>query len=603
MPMLRRWRFSILLAAGTIFGLYYFTQLGDNLSSSSYTLPDVVDGESGGSESQSDITTPKVDPTAPRYPVKSLIPIPTVPSTKLPKIQADFPAEDKASSKKREKRLKAVRDSFQHAWTGYKKHAWLQDEVAPLSGNFKTTFGGWAATLVDTLDTLWIVGLHDDFEDAVKAASKIDFTTTTQDTINVFETTIRYLGGFLGAYDISGGRYDVLLEKAVEVGDMLLGAFDTPNRMPITRWNMKLGASSEAQVAPSQVLVAELGSLTLEFTRLAQLTKEPKYFDAIQRITNILEQAQETTKLPGMWPIVVDAAEPSFADDNTFTLGGMADSLYEYLPKQHALLGGSTQQYRKLYERAFNVAKDNLFFRPMNEKGQDILLSGDVKVSSSGSPKLIPRAQHLTCFAGGMVGIGAKLFQRKEDLQTAKKLVDGCLWGYESSVTGIMPEILVALPCKDLKTCPWDEAAWHQALVDRGFRSGSQAETEAEKIANEIEKQRLIPGVTDFSDRRYILRPEAIESVFVLYRITGEEYLLDKAWAMFSAIEKYARTDIAHAALNDVTDPKPDQLDQMESFWLAETLKYFYLIFSKPNVVSLDDYVLNTEAHPLKRPN
>jgi mannosyl-oligosaccharide alpha-1,2-mannosidase len=44
------------------------------------------------------------------------------------------------------------------------------------------------------------------------------------------------------------------------------------------------------------------------------------------------------------------------------------------------------------------------------------------------------------------------------------------------------------------------------------------------------------------------------------------------------------------------------QVDKMESFWLAETLKYFYLIFAEPGVVSLDDYVLNTEAHPFRRP-
>jgi len=45
------------------------------------------------------------------------------------------------------------------------------------------------------------------------------------------------------------------------------------------------------------------------------------------------------------------------------------------------------------------------------------------------------------------------------------------------------------------------------------------------------------------------------------------------------------------------------QLDEMESFWLAETLKYFYLLFSTPDVISLDDWVLNTEAHPFRRPD
>ncbi|KAK4889308.1 hypothetical protein LTR28_002788, partial [Elasticomyces elasticus] len=71
---------------------------------------------------------------------------------------------------------------------------------------------------------------------------------------------------------------------------------------------------------------------------------------------------------------------------------------------------------------------------------------------------------------------------------------------------------------------------------------------------------------------------------------------------MFQAIDTHTKTDIAHAALDDVTNKQTSQADSMESFWTAETLKYFYLIFSEPDVVSLDEYVFNTEAHPLLRP-
>jgi mannosyl-oligosaccharide alpha-1,2-mannosidase len=71
---------------------------------------------------------------------------------------------------------------------------------------------------------------------------------------------------------------------------------------------------------------------------------------------------------------------------------------------------------------------------------------------------------------------------------------------------------------------------------------------------------------------------------------------------MFNTIIGHTLTDIAHAALRDCTVNNPPKEDRMESFWLAETLKYFYLIFSEADVVSLDEYVLNTEAHPLKRP-
>ena len=61
---------------------------------------------------------------------------------------------------------------------------------------------------------------------------------------------------------------------------------------------------------------------------------------------------------------------------------------------------------------------------------------------------------------------------------------------------------------------------------------------------------------------------------------------------MFTAIQNYTHTAFGSTAVRDVTSSVPDGLDEMESFWLAETLKYFYLLFSKPDVVSLDDYVL-----------
>ena len=92
-----------------------------------------------------------------------------------------------------------------------------------------------------------------------------------------------------------------------------------------------------------------------------------------------------------------------------------------------------------------------------------------------------------------------------------------------------------------------------------------------------------------------LLSPEAIESIFVLYRITGDTTLQDTAWRMFEAINNATKTDIAHSAIADVTLPQgkaTQKLDQCESFWMAETLKYFYLIFSEPGLVSLDEYVL-----------
>jgi len=175
--------------------------------------------------------------------------------------------------------------------------------------------------------------MTEDFEEALGALDKIDFTTCSLDTLNVFETTIRYLGGFLAAYDLSEGKYPSLLDKAKELGEMLYVAFDTPNHFPMTRWHFKDAMMGKKQVAHDAALVAEIGSLTLEFTRLSQITGDPKYFDAVQRIMNVFDAQQDDTKLPGLWPVMLNTRDLNFTADTFFTLGGMADSMYEYLPK------------------------------------------------------------------------------------------------------------------------------------------------------------------------------------------------------------------------------------------------------------------------------
>ncbi|OMP87816.1 Endoplasmic reticulum mannosyl-oligosaccharide 1,2-alpha-mannosidase [Diplodia seriata] len=257
--------------------------------------------------------------------------------TEIPRIQHDFPPEPEEARKVRLERLDQIKAEFIHAWTGYKEHAWLKDEVAPISGDSRDTLGGWAATLVDSLDTLWIMDLKPDFEDAVAAVNAIDFSTCTLSELNVFEATTRHLGGLLSAYDVSDGQYPTLLQKAWELGHMLYAAFDTPNRMPVTRWNFRDAADGKPQEASDAALSAEMGSLTLEFTRLSQLTGDVRFFDAAQRVMDVFDEQQNRTRLPGMWPVAVNARDLDFTAWNSFTIGGMADSLYEYLPKVRGL--------------------------------------------------------------------------------------------------------------------------------------------------------------------------------------------------------------------------------------------------------------------------
>lgn len=518
--------------------------------------------------------------------VLSMISLPTGSPVAIPKLQHDFGTESPEDKSTRLKRLNAVKFSFTRSWDGYKKYAWMKDELTPVDAGHAATFGGWAATLVDSLDTLWIMGMVGEFEQAVMEVKKIDFTTSESPVLSLFETTIRFLGGFLGAYDLSNGKYPVLLEKATELGEILYTAFDTQNRMPMTRWNFILGTMDGTKTASEGSLLAELGTLSLEFTRLSQLTGDSKYFDAIQRVTDAFEASQNNTKMPGLWPTFVNAKTLQF-DNSGFTLGGMADSMYEYLPKQHILLGGLTDQYKRLYEIAMAPIKKHIFFRPMTPENKDILMSGSAHVDSAGVISE-PQMQHLACFTGGMVGIGAKMFERDE-LAIARKLTDGCIWAYNSTQTGIMPEMFRVVSCKGPGQCEWNEERWWRAVLSKPH--GDLSTQDQQLAQNTIKESRLPMGFYDL-DRQYQLRPEAIESVFVLYRLTGDPKLREEAWRMFTAIEEHTRTSIAYATLKDVTDQESPKHNRMESFWLAETLKYFALIFSEPDVLSLDEYVL-----------
>jgi mannosyl-oligosaccharide alpha-1,2-mannosidase len=509
---------------------------------------------------------PKEAPPPTRYnwadvkllnPVESLIPLPTGAPQPLPKIQHNFGDEEAAAKNIRESRREEVRKTFFRCWKNYRAKAWMHDELKPITGGTRDTFGGWAATLIDSLDTLWIMGFKEEFLSAMKDVEKIDFGTTRLEEVNVFETTIRHLGGLLSAYELS--KEEVLLTKAKEVGEMLYHAFDTPNRMPKTRWNLHKKGKGERLVADSRVLVAEVGSLSMEFTRLSQITKDPRWYDAVARVTQVFEREQDRTRIPGMWPVVVNARKRIFTEDNAFTLGAMADSTYEYLAKTHILLGGVEPVYKSMYEKAMAAAIKHTIYRPMTPDNADMLMTGFVRAEGS-EPHLDSQLQHLACFAGGMFALGGKVFNKPEHLTIGRKITDTCFWAYRNSPAGVMPEISHLYKCPTVTDdCPWDEEAWKENIASRASLSGEEKDP-SQNIAN----LRLPKGFTSIEDRRYILRPEAIESVFVLYRTTGQQQWQAAAWDMFTAIEKHTATEFGNAALLDVSTDSPPRVDSME---------------------------------------
>jgi mannosyl-oligosaccharide alpha-1,2-mannosidase len=250
-----------------------------------------------------------------------------------------------------------------------------------------------------------------------------------------------------------------------------------------------------------------------------------------------------------MWPRVLNFQSQDAGVDHIFTLGALADSLYEYLPKMALLVGGGDggRRYEKMYRRAAEVIIDRLLFRPMiPNKWEDILFLGTVRVlDDKGDVRLEAESEHLACFAGGMFALAGKMLDIPRHVEVGDQLARGCAWAYDAFPAGLMPEIFGMVACDEVSNhgCEFDQELW----------------------ARRKRNQRMDPGFVHARDSRYLLRPEAIESLFILYRITGREELRDKAWKMFRSIESWTRTQYAYSAIECVTDEEQSRkLDSME---------------------------------------
>ena len=140
-------------------------------------------------------------------------------------VEKELPPKDgslKFSGPKNE-RQKAVVEAFKHAWKGYQNYAWGHDHLRPISKGAQNWFG-LGLTLIDSLDTMWMMNLTEEFEEAKEwVASSLTFKINKD--VNLFETTIRVLGGLLSAFHLSGDN--VFLERAKDLGQRLMGAFSS----------------------------------------------------------------------------------------------------------------------------------------------------------------------------------------------------------------------------------------------------------------------------------------------------------------------------------------------------------------------------------------
>ncbi len=221
-----------------------------------------------------------------------------------------------------------VKEEMRHSWQGYKQYAWGHDALSPLSKKPRDWYEhSLLMTPVDALDTLVIMGLKDEADEARELiAAKLNFDQDMY--VQNFEITIRLLGGLISSYELTGDKR--LLDKAQDLADRLMPVFDSPTGLPYTHVNLHTG-----KVRGNVSNPAETGTLLLEFGMLSKLTGKPVYFDKSKRA--LVETFKRSSKL-GLVGSAINV-ETGKWENTEAHIGGGIDSYYEYLYKCYRLFG------------------------------------------------------------------------------------------------------------------------------------------------------------------------------------------------------------------------------------------------------------------------
>lgn len=502
-----------------------------------------------------------------------------------------------------EKRRQAVKDAFLLSWSAYEEHGWGYDEYHPVSknGRYMAEPNGMGWIIVDALDTLMIMNLTKEIQHARQWVSTTLNYDKKQD-VNTFETTIRMLGGLLSAHYLqealpglkpeSGNEEDLFLEKAVDLADRLMGAFDSPSGVPWASVILKDGKGEASHADGGASSTAEATTLQLEFKYLAFLTGEEQYWDKAEKVMEVVDN---NGAKDGLLPIFIYANTGSFRGSE-IRWGSRGDSYYEYLIKQYLQTQKQEPVYLDMWNESLNGAKKHLL-----TYSKDSHFTVLAERPSGIEGQLHPKMDHLVCFLPGTIALAAtegvtlaeakKLpgwgKQQEEDMQLARELMKTCIGMYKVTATGLAPEIAhfnLDDPPKMYRT--------------EILPSKSNLETDVPEGDGWKSDFNIKPA-----DAHNLQRPETVESLFYMWRITGDDIYREWGWEMFESFVKYTIIENGggFTSVGDVRTVPPPQRDNMESFWLAETLKYFYLLFGPDDILPLHQIVLNTEAHPFPR--
>lgn len=224
-----------------------------------------------------------------------------------------------------------------HSWNGYKKFAFGHDNLKPITQTYNDWFN-LGLTIIDALDTLYIMDMQEEYDEGkrwVETSLKLDINRD----VNLFEVTIRVLGGLLSIYHLSGE--EVFLAKATELGNRLMPAFDSPSLIPYSDVNLFTLKAHAPKWSPDSS-TSEVTTIQLEFRDLSRVTKNPVYENSIAKVSN---KVHELPKTDGLVPIFINANTGSFRNFATISLGARGDSYYEYLLKQWLQTGKKTDDF------------------------------------------------------------------------------------------------------------------------------------------------------------------------------------------------------------------------------------------------------------------
>jgi len=243
-------------------------------------------------------------------------------------------------------RREAIKQAMKHAWDGYKQYAFGFDELRPVSLDSQNNWGGFAVTLVDALDTLWLMGMKDEFIEGRRYIAESLNLENVKEKVSVFETTIRVLGGLISAYQMSKDR--IFLKKADDLGSRLLPAFQTASGLP----NEFLSLNNLEGIRRSGRMkfgLADIGTLLLEFRYLSQLTGNQTYRE---KVDHVFRQLEAIHPPDGLFPnrlegVGVNVKIPLHGLYN-INIGGGGDSFYEYLLKTWLMSKRTENKYREM---------------------------------------------------------------------------------------------------------------------------------------------------------------------------------------------------------------------------------------------------------------